>query len=48
MRITIGSFELDNRFGFFIRLPYLGQGHHYPGLGWTWSWWSELKATGEV
>jgi hypothetical protein len=50
--IATKSFELDTRGDFYIKLPYIGAGHRYPGGGfkhpWTWSWWSELKATGEV
>jgi hypothetical protein len=53
MQIKIGRwFELDTRFGLYIKLPYVGAGHRYPGWGfthaWTWSWWSELRAIGEV
>jgi len=48
MRIRIGrTFEVDTRYGFYVKLPFIGAGHR-SGLGWTWSPWAELKRTGEV
>lgn len=38
IKIKIGRwFEVDTTHGTYIRLPGIGAGHRYPGVGWTWS-----------